>query len=174
MKTERMKGQAERAMKRRKRVVWNVGDIFIVPQKDGKYSVGQVIGREREALNSVTCAFYGIRLDEKPTGRVDLELPTRKVIAIHFVTPESLNFGMWIVVGHAEPANTEMFDDILGQLKRDGFVGATVTGSGIIREFLDAFFGLAPWDDWADPNYLDTLLISPDKKPKHLLYKPRS
>lgn len=29
----------------------------------------------------------------------------------------------------------------------------------------------APWDDWHDPEYLDKLLISPDKKPENLIYK---
>jgi hypothetical protein len=38
-------------------------------------------------------------------------------------------------------------------------------------EFAEAFRGLIPWDDWADPNYLDKLLISPDLKPKKLRYK---
>jgi len=38
---------------------------------------------------------------------------------------------------------------------------------------MNAFCGLTFWDDWADPNYLDRLLISPTVKPKNLLYKAR-
>jgi len=48
-----------------------------------------------------------------------------------------------------------------------------IVGSANIAEFLNAYYGLVPWDDWADPNYLDKLLISPDKKPKNIIFKNR-
>ena len=37
-------------------------------------------------------------------------------------------------------------------------------------EFANAFCGLYEWDKWANPNYLDKLLISPEVKPKDLRY----
>jgi len=46
-----------------------------------------------------------------------------------------------------------------------------VIGSAIVNEFLNAYYALQPWDDWKDPHYLDSLLVSPDKKPTKLLYK---
>jgi hypothetical protein len=30
---------------------------------------------------------------------------------------------------------------------------------------------LAAWDDWKDPNFLDSLLPNPDRKPKHSFLK---
>jgi hypothetical protein len=33
------------------------------------------------------------------------------------------------------------------------------------QQFLDAFRGLAPWDAFKNPAYLDRLLVSPAKKP---------
>ena len=44
-------------------------------------------------------------------------------------------------------------------------------GIPIEDDFIKAYFSLAPWDDWHDPEYLDKLLISPDKKPENLIYK---
>ena len=44
-------------------------------------------------------------------------------------------------------------------------------GIPIEDDFIKAYFSLAPWDDWHDPEYLDKLLISPDKKPESLIYK---
>ena len=42
-------------------------------------------------------------------------------------------------------------------------MGINTEGSAIIDDLL-SYFSLAPWDDWHDPEYLDKLLISPDKK----------
>jgi hypothetical protein len=59
-------------------------------------------------------------------------------------------------------------------VQRPGFVGASVHGSGILNEFVNAFYGLTPWDDWHDPYYLDHLLVSPEKKPvQRLVYKSK-
>ena len=44
-------------------------------------------------------------------------------------------------------------------------------GIPIEDDFIKAYFSLAPWDDWHDTEYLDKLLISPDKKPENLIYK---
>jgi hypothetical protein len=35
--------------------------------------------------------------------------------------------------------------------------------------FLDAFYGLRAWDDYADPAYFDKLLLTQDKKPSRLV-----
>jgi len=43
-------------------------------------------------------------------------------------------------------------------------------GSGNMREFVNAFYGLAPWNGYFDPNYFDKLLIDPSKRPKNLLF----
>ena len=49
-------------------------------------------------------------------------------------------------------------------LEKADVVGATVRGSGIMMEFLYAFYGLRAWDDYADPAYFDKLLLTQDKK----------
>jgi len=59
-------------------------------------------------------------------------------------------------------------------LRRSGFIGAKVRGSGIVEEFVNAFYGFAPWDDWYVPDYLDAFLISASKKPTdRLVYSGR-
>jgi hypothetical protein len=57
----------------------------------------------------------------------------------------------------------------LPALERANFVGARITGSGIMMEFLDAFYALRAWDDYADPAYFDKLLLTHDKKPSRLI-----
>lgn len=39
---------------------------------------------------------------------------------------------------------------------------------------MNAYFALEPWDDWKDPHYLDSLLVSPDNGPERLVLKAKS
>jgi hypothetical protein len=153
--------------KRRQR--WQVGDVFLVRTKDGLDVVGQIVGRESTVLNSVSCAFYDKRLQDGDDIDV-VELPGTRVFSVVFVTRDLLDNGTWRVVSHRPvtiPRNWLPYE----HLRESGYVGAKVIGSRIVGEFLNAFYGLAPWDDWKDPAYLDGLLISPDKKPAKLVLK---
>ena len=37
---------------------WHLGDLFLVPLIDGSSVVGQIVGQERNVLNSVSCVFF--------------------------------------------------------------------------------------------------------------------
>jgi hypothetical protein len=149
---------------------WSEGSIFLVPQSDGRSSAGQALRRTPQALNSVVCAFYDVR---PPGGALTTaDLDADRLIAILFVTPELLNRGNWRVIGEAPVRHLKLMPR-LREVEANGFVGAKIIGSGNIEAFLDAFYGLRAWDDWAKPDYLDGLLLSPEKKPKSLLFRGR-
>jgi hypothetical protein len=156
--------RGESAMKRQR---WEIGDLFTVPLPDDTASLGQIVARETQALNSVTCAFFSTRFNS------DVPEPTHSLgdlIACLFITPDLLNNGVWQVIGHADvtvPRHLFPFEETRDR----GWVGAKVYGSKNVAEFLAAYHGLTAWDDWADPTYLDRLLISPDKKPKKIILK---
>ena len=45
-------------------------------------------------------------------------------------------------------------------------------GGGLLKAFVCAYFSLVPWDCFYDPEMFDKeFLISPEKKPAHLIYK---
>lgn len=77
---------------------WNVGDVFIVPLKDGTVSVAQIIGREPDALNSVTCTFSARRAKAACEVTAD-GLSSDDIIAILFCTRDLVDSGIWEVVG---------------------------------------------------------------------------
>jgi hypothetical protein len=56
-------------------------------------------------------------------------------------------------------------------LRKSGWVGAKIRGAGVVEEFINAFYGLLPWDSRYDPEYFDKLLISPAKRPSRLIFK---
>ena len=63
----------------------------------------------------------------------------------------------------------------LEKLKKANFVGVKVIDSGIIIKFLNAFYGMFPWDHFHDPEYLDKLLVSSKLKPtQRLVFKEKS
>lgn len=155
----------------RKKQVWNVGDVFVVRILDATYVVGQIVGREPQALNSVTVAFFDQRCD-RPEAAMTCDLSEPTVFSILFSTRDGVDSGAWLIVGNRPvlvPRALFPYED----KRSSGWVGAKVRGAGIITSFLNAFYALAPWDDWQDPRYLDALLLSPEKKPKKLILKSR-
>jgi hypothetical protein len=107
--------------KKREKQSWDVGDIFLVPTSDGLYAVGQVLGHERAAMDSATCALFDFRVkrDEelkslsvlppqnllstllgrmRPRAGPAPMLLSEKLFAVLFATRESLDDGSWRVV----------------------------------------------------------------------------
>jgi hypothetical protein len=152
-----------------KRQKWKIGSVFAVPTSDGRYLAGQIMGREEEVLNSVTIALFDeVRGSAEEIGSADLS--ESHLFSMLFATRDLLDSGHWKIVGDRPvllPKRLFPFE----HTRASGFVGAKVIGSAIINEFVNAYLGLVPWDDWKDPTYLDKLLISPSKKPSTILLK---
>src|SRR5260221_2808659 len=152
-----------------KKKKWNIGNLFAVPTSDGRYLAGQIIGREEDVLNSVTIALFDeVRGSAEEIGSADLG--ESRLFSAVFATRDLVDSGRWKIVGDrpvALPKKLFPFE----HARASGFVGAKVIGSAIINEFVNAYLGLVPWDDWKDPAYLDKLLISPTKKPSTILLK---
>jgi hypothetical protein len=146
---------------------WRVGDLFKVPLDDGSAALGHIVGQEKDMLNSVTCAFYAVEVSCPPEPPPAPNMDT--LIACVFTTHDLLRRGYWPIVGHVAPQLPRKYfphEDC----RDKGWVGATVNGSGIMNDFLNAFYGLSPWDAYFDIYYFDKLLIDKAKKPKDLIY----
>lgn len=154
----------------RRRQKWCIGDVFVIELANHTYAVAQIVGREADVLNSVTIALFDQSVSQ-PNEAIELEINPQHLFSMIFTTRDLLDNGIWRVVGNREvsiPQSLFPFE----HLRNTGeWVGAKIYGSGIINEFVNAYHGLMPWNDWKDPSYLDKLLISPEKKPKNLIYK---
>lgn len=154
-------------MAKRKKQKWGIGDVFLVPLSDKTYTVGQVIGIEKEALNSAICGFSLVKVEDKQTA---FTFSSDDFISVLFVTTDLLDSGDWPIVSNLEPVNVYNYFDI-DRLRAEGFIGVKVTGSGIVIKFMDACFGYYPWNGFYQSNYLDQFLLSPDKKPLSIVLK---
>ena len=153
----------------RKRQEWTVGDLFLVPTLDGEFGLGQVIGREPSVLNSAAIALFD-RQVSAPGEALGCEVSFAHVFSILFVTRDLLDSAKWRVVGR-KPVEILPSAFPFEDKRASGFVGAKVVGSGNVATFVNAYFGLSPWDDWQDPEYLTGLLIRPERVPPRRILK---
>jgi hypothetical protein len=130
-----------------------VGSVFLIPLSDGGQAVGQVTAYEPAMLNSVSCILTSLR-----AWTPGVSIPASSVIASLFTTYDLLTKGRWEILGTAAIPITQADFPYEG-LRTANWVGAKMIGSRNVEAFLNAWFGLVPWDDWADPNYLDRLLF---------------
>jgi Immunity protein 26 len=150
---------------------WRIGDVFTIATTDRRFAIGQIIGQEPDLMRSVTVALFDERYGTLREAGEKAKCDPANLFAILFVTVNHLESGDWHIVGHRSATVDSRFSPH-EQTRIAGFVGAKVVGSGIVNDFVEAFYGLAPWDDWKDPHYLDSLLISTGVKPvDRLVYK---
>jgi len=141
-----------------KRVVWRPGDLFVVPQCDGGWSLGQILMHEPRAMDSVLCGFYDVRYDGPALGGVMPLLTENRLVALDLVTREALDRGRWPIVGSAPPANLRSYLG-LGALRSGRVAGVRIVPATRIVALLEAWFGLRPWRGGADPLLLERLLF---------------
>jgi hypothetical protein len=157
---------------RSKKQKWVVGDIFAIQTKDDLYCIGQIVGHEPSVLNSVSIALFDWKVADTTTVQCDIIL-SRSIFSILFATRDLLDQGKWKVISNCPVAisNSQLPFE---KLRASEFIGARVVGSGIINDFVNAYYGLCPWDDWNDPEYLDKMLLNPSLKPPNLIYKGKN
>jgi hypothetical protein len=147
------------------------GDYFEVPLLPDGFAkavlppaFGQVLSLETSAMNSVACAFW-------PERTADVEsLLRQKPVAVQLVTSDLLRNKHWPICGNAAisvPVQYRPYE----RFRSAEWVGAKIVGSGIMRGLLLAFRGLALWDDYADPHYLNGLLLPGVSPPMCARYK---
>lgn len=147
---------------------WKSGDIFGIPLGNGKYALGQIISSEKNCMDSVLCIFTKIVADEKSFANCKIDFDD--LISVQITTRDSLDKGIWPIFNSMDPLSVDEIFPIKS-LRAAEYVGAKIRGSGGLHNFLLAFHGLSPWDEYADPNYFDKLLLSGASRPLNLIYK---
>jgi len=153
-------------MTRKRRVHWEPGAQFAVPLPDGSYGIGQAIALMMP--NVVYCALTSHRALALPAAPAAVS--PADVVSRVAVSREQLDYGAWPILA-ATQLLAEKADFTNEKFASVGYVGAKVYDAALAEEFLAAFHGLAPWDDYHDPHYLDAWLTSPARKPIALRFR---
>jgi hypothetical protein len=98
-------------------------------------------------------------------------LKKNDVVSVLFVTRDLLDSGDWRVVSEGKAIDAVQYFPLV-DMRRKGFVGTKVIGSGIANTLMNAYYGLHAWNAFHNPEYLDGLLVAPDRKPKSVMLKP--
>ena len=156
-------------MPRKQKISWPLGAVFAVPLPDGTFALGQAIGMMM--ANVVYCALTATRVASLAAAADAVSALTPvDVVTRQALTREQLDYAAWTVVGRAAPL-AAVADFNNERFAKDRYVGATIHDAAVAEEFLAAFHALAPWDDWFDPTYLDSWLVSLDRRPSVLQFK---
>jgi hypothetical protein len=129
------------------------GMVYAMPLVDGSYCYAQAISSSMSVV--VNLAVFKVRTTTLLSSPPDLL--KHDAIAFTATWRRSLNRGDWAALGvHAlivEPTMhpNEMLEDSNG-------VGVTHSDLGLITNFMNAWFGLEPWNVWYDEQYFDRLL----------------
>ncbi len=145
---------------------WRPGDLFAIPLANGSEMIGQVLGHEASALNSVGCALF----DEQVHRQSIESPPVERILSVVLTTRDLLDSGAWTVFRNA-PVTIPRDQIPFESLRSSGFVGAKIVGSANVTKFASACFGLDPWDGWHDPEYLDRLLFGGRQRPPQAVYR---
>lgn len=150
----------------RKKANWGINDVFAIPLKDGQFAVGQVL--DLQMANIVRIAIYDEKLLTLNSIPIENLCQLKDLISLVACSREQLDYHVWKILGATEQLiPVSKFPNEQYRIK--GWIGSKHYDAAIIGDFVNAFYSLTPWDDWANPFYLDNLLVDKAKKPKNLL-----
>jgi len=153
-------------MSKRKKVKWELGDIFGITLKNNKYCVGHILSQRMP--NTIRIALYDEVIDNLETIDVHKLCYRPDLISLIEVTKEQVEFGVWKIIGNKK-SDVPISMHPNEQFRSQKWIGSSVYDAALAEDFVNAFYALIPWDDWYDPNFLNELLINIDKKPKNLI-----
>jgi hypothetical protein len=145
----------------------NNGDIFVIQILNGSYVIGQIL--DFQMKNIVRIALFNNLIIDLNQLNIDSYCKYDDTISLLTSTIDKFNNDSWKIIGNKSieiPVNlypNEAF-------RNKGWIGSKTYGSAIVEKFLNSYYSLLPWDDMADPYYLDKLLFNGSTKPNNLIY----
>lgn len=153
---------------RRKKTIWHPGDIFVIPLLSGDYAIGHIL--DQRMVNTVRIALYNTIVNEVKNIDPRNVINDESLISLIEVTREQLDYGVWPILTNL-PTSIPISKYANEEFRLNNWINSITHDAALAEDFVNSYHGFLPWDDWYNPDYLDGYLVSPDKKPKNLLYK---
>ena len=157
-------------MSKKKKIEWRQNDLFAIPFLDKAFGIGQIL--DLQMKNIVRIALYRNKIVTLKDVEIEPLSNRENLISLVATTREQLDYGVWHIFANKDHW-IQMPDFPNEQYRENGWIGSKIYDATIMEDFINAFHGLAFWDDWADPLYFDKMLISTSKKPSNLLFKSK-
>lgn len=143
--------------KRPKKQRWKVGDIFQIVLKDRTFAFGQILWKN---YTQPVCGLFDLNKTDVPTLDKIISNP---FISILSITSISLDNHSWKVLGQMNV--TVQKEDVPEKFNGTPCIGAESFTSGIFEELANAFYGVTPWNVFAEEDCFDQMLLPTVKRP---------
>lgn len=150
----------------KRKIKWANGDVFAVPLCDGSFAIGQVL--DLMMVNQVRVALYSEIFPSLESISFSCICQPEHLISLVASSREQLDYNVWKILSN-KPVAVSIENYPNEQYRSKGWVGAIHYDAALLEDFLEAFHLLRPWDDWFNPNYFDSFLVSIDKRPENLI-----
>lgn len=150
---------------------WHERDYFLVPLENGENGIGQVLKKENEWYTIKVILFDVKVKDEKAALSAIKKVTEENIFTATTIDRGYIDEKRWKVIKKSNNLKLHYDEDKYEKLIKDNDFDGYRTPA-IIARFCNAYYGLDSWDIPYQPkDYLDKLLISPDKKPKGVVYR---
>lgn len=143
----------------KRKIKYTAGDVFIVPSRDGRFFVGQIIVDGYSDIGAVLCYFFDLKVDSD-AGENTLDLSSKKIISAALITPEMIQRGYWKITANYSIVKSD-HEKLYWSLKENNFVGSRVNGGGLIADKLDTYYGLLEESYWARLDMVYEMFLTP-------------
>ena len=146
---------------RPKKIKYKVGDVFLIPSSREGFNLGQVALDTTMEIGAPFCFFYEKDfLTLEPEDYENLDLKISDIVSAALITAELIKYQQWRICGNRPVPTHEALKQI-ETLRERRYVGAVITGGGLVADYLDTFYGVKSTTDWPDPNYVYSFFLNP-------------
>ncbi len=136
-------------------------DFFLVPLLDGQFGLGQVVTTDGTPENTCLCLLSDRKIDRDAPQK---PIATPEMISLLLVETAHFKNTTWPIIGFETlPDVGAIFN--WRKAKEDGFATLTPHDPAVVEAFVNACFGLFPWNGFAGEDFFDAFLINPDRRP---------
>lgn len=147
----------------KRKIRYSEGDVFLVPSRDGKFFVGQIIVDGDSDIGALFCYFFDLKVAIDEAQNIS-DLSSEKIISAILITPEMIQRGYWTIIANC-PVVKSVHEKLYWRLKENNFVGSRVNGGGLIADKLDTYYGLLEESYWARLDMVyEAFLVPPEKR----------
>ena len=145
------------------------GQVFYIKLGDSDFASGQLLKENKKSVICLTVALFAYRASTVQELE-SLGYHEEDCFSTILVTSDIFDYN-WNQEGTVKKMSISKKNyPFRKELLKDG-VGVKMVNPKVLLDFVQAYFGLLPWDYYHDPLYFDKLLLDQSRKPNNLIYK---
>lgn len=142
-----------------KRRKYKEGDVFLIPSSGGGFYAGQVAIDTKAEIGAPFCYIFDGKVNDEQTCQ-DFITSSPEIISASLITAELIEFQQWQTCANMDVARNPALEKVNALRERE-FVGAVITGAGLVADFVDTYYGIIESSRWPDPQRVFSFFLGP-------------